>query len=170
MTTTACKTLAVAVALIVLTAGCRSLTGRSAGEFIDNKTTVASVKTKLAAERWHYLTWVDVDANQGTVYLTGNAASEADKARATEVARRANRVERVVNNLVVNDAGQPAASPATVGEGAMTGEVMNVDRTSGQVTLRMADGNTAELRLPPTALRDVNPGDRLSVSVHPSTR
>jgi hypothetical protein len=173
------KTLAVGIALIGLAGGCVSLTGRTAGTTIDNKKMEASVKSKLAADRLRNLTWVDVDANEGVVYLTGNAATPEDKARATEIAMRAKGVTRVVNDIVVNTergagadarrSAAPAASPASA-PGAVTGDVVSVDPGSGNVTLRMPDGNTTQLRLPPASVRDLRPGDRLSVSVSPVAR
>ena len=92
---------ALAVALLVLVGGCRSMTGRSAGQVMDNKMTLASVKTKLAAEKPATLTKVDVDTNKGTVYLTGNVENPAIKERATEIARQVAGVREVVNNLKI---------------------------------------------------------------------
>jgi hyperosmotically inducible protein len=172
--------LAVGILLTGLAGGCVAMTGRTAGTTIDNKKIEASVKAKLAADRVRNLTWVDVDANDGVVYLTGNAATPDDKARATEIAMRTTGVRRVVNDIVVNSERQagaearpsaPAASPASgVAPGAVTGDVVSVDPGSGNVTLRMPDGNTTQLRLPPASVRNVRPGDRLSVSVSPVTR
>jgi hyperosmotically inducible protein len=194
---TAFRAFTLAVALIALTAGCRSMTGRSAGEIVDNKTTVAEVKTKLAADKLHNLTWVNVDANDGVVYLTGNARTAEEKARATEVAQRTKGVKHVVNNIVVNESSTtagtkqprasapsngrstastaPAASPATTsaarpGASSLTGEVTSVDQSSGDVTLRTTDGNSVQLRLPAASVQSVRIGDRLSVSVSTPSR
>jgi hyperosmotically inducible periplasmic protein len=191
---TTVKALAVAVGLIAATSGCQTFTGRSAGEIFDNKTIVGTVKTKLVRDRVLNLAWVDVDAKNGVVYLTGNAETAAQKARATELAEETRGVTRVVNDIVVNsDAATaparsasassnasstarssttaPAASPATTassraGAGAVTGEVVTVDQGTGNVTLRMAGGSDLQLRLPPSSVRNVKPGDRLSVSVN----
>jgi hyperosmotically inducible protein len=193
---TTLKVLAIAVAFIAATSGCRSFTGRSAGEIFDNKTIVGTVKTKLVRDRVANLTWVNVDANDGVVYLTGNAETAAQKARATELAAETRGVKRVVNDIVVNatDADTakaparsasaskasttarsstvaPAASPATTSSsrsaaGSITGEVVTVDQGTGNVTLRMAGGSDLQLRLPPSSVRNVKPGDRLSVSVN----
>jgi hyperosmotically inducible protein len=192
------KALAVAVALIAATSGCQTFTGRSAGEIFDNKTLVGTVKTKLVRDRAQNLTWVDVDAKNGVVYLTGNARTAAQKARATELAEETRGVKRVVNDIVVNSdadtasaparsAGAassstarssttaPAASPATAsssraGAGAVAGEVVTVDHGTGDVTLRMAGSSDLQLRLPPSSVRNVKPGDRLSVSVNAVAR
>ena len=192
------KALAVAVALTAATSGCQTFTGRSAGEIFDNKTVVGTVKTKLVRDRAQNLTWVDVDAKNGVVYLTGNARTAAQKARATELAEETRGVKRVVNDIVVNSDADtasaparsasatssstarssttaPAASPATAsssraGAGAVAGEVVTVDHGTGDVTLRMAGGSDLQLRLPPSSVRNVKPGDRLSVSVNAVAR
>ena len=170
--------LAVVAALLVLTGGCRSMTGRTAGELVDNKLVQAKVKTKLAAAQLRNLSWVNVDVNDRVVYLTGNARTAEDKARATEIAQRVRGVDRVVNDIHVNTAtagarsAAPAASPrtATASASALTGEVVKVDQGSGAVTVRMADGSDVELRLPSSSVRDVRPGDRLSVSINAGSR
>jgi len=173
------KVVAVAVALTAVFGGCRTMTGRSAGELMDNAATTASVKAKLTADRLANLTWVDVDANNGVVYLTGNAATAAQKQRATEIAMRANGVKQVVNNIVVNPAGksraatsdQPSSSPsASPASAPMTAEVVSVDHASGDVSLRMTDGRDLQLRLPPESLANVRAGDRVSVTVSPVAR
>jgi hyperosmotically inducible periplasmic protein len=200
---TTVKVLAVGIALIATTSGCRSFTGRSLGEIFDNKTMVGTVKTKLVRDRVQNLTWVNVDAKDGVVYLTGNAETAAQKARATELAQETNGVKRVVNDIVVNSATDtasaparpapaasttssasstarssttsPAASPATTSSsraaaGTISGEVLTVDQGTGNVTLRMAGGSDLQLRLPPSSVRNVKPGDRLSVSVNSVAR
>jgi osmotically-inducible protein OsmY len=89
-----------ALAMIVaVTAGCTAMTGKSAGDNVDDAQITTAVKTKLAGEKMATLTKVDVDTNKGTVYLTGNVESAAVKARATELARSVSGVREVVNNL-----------------------------------------------------------------------
>lgn len=196
---TTVKVLAIAVALIATTSGCRSFTGRSAGEIFDNKTIVGTVKTKLVRDHLQNLTWVDVDAKDGVVYLTGNAQTAAQKARATELAAETRGVKRVVNDIVVTSGDvdtakapaasasssasstarssttAPSASPATTSASrsaaaTITGEVVTVDQGTGSVTLRMASGSDMQLRLPPSSVRNVKPGDRLSVAVNAVAR
>jgi hyperosmotically inducible periplasmic protein len=93
--------LLVLVMLVAVTAGCTAMTGKSAGQNVDDATITAQVKTKLAAEKPATLTKVDVDTNQGTVYLTGNVENATVKARATELARQVAGVRDVVNNLKI---------------------------------------------------------------------
>jgi hyperosmotically inducible protein len=95
------RSMLVLVMVVAVTAGCTSMTGKSAGENVDDASITASVKSKLAAEKVATLTKVDVDTNKGTVYLTGNVENPAIKARATELARQVAGVREVVNNLKV---------------------------------------------------------------------
>jgi hyperosmotically inducible periplasmic protein len=95
------RSMLVLVMLMAVTVGCTSMTGKSAGQNVDDATITASVKTKLAAEKPATLTKVDVDTNKGTVYLTGNVETPAIKERATELARQVAGVRDVVNNLKI---------------------------------------------------------------------
>jgi hyperosmotically inducible protein len=102
MTRSHWKSLAVLLAaLTVLAVGCRSTTGQSVGEKIDDKALLASVKTKLVADRAANLTHVNVDVANGTVYLTGNVDSTEQKTRAEQIAREVKGVRSVVNNLQI---------------------------------------------------------------------
>ena len=93
----------VAVLLVMLSvvAGCQSMTGKTAGESIDDATITASVKAKLVADKPSNLIRVDVDTNNATVYLNGVVESAEQKARAEQLAWQAKGVKSVVNNLQV---------------------------------------------------------------------
>jgi hyperosmotically inducible protein len=95
------RALLVLVVLVALAAGCTTMTGKTAGQNLDDATVTAEVKAKLAHEQVATLTKIHVDTNQGTVYLTGNVESEAMRARAAELARQVAGVREVVNNLKV---------------------------------------------------------------------
>ena len=82
-------------------AGCQAMTGKTAGQNVDDATLTSSVKTKLAADKLSSLTRVDVDTNNGTVYLNGVVESPDQRARAQELASQVNGVNKVVNNLQV---------------------------------------------------------------------
>jgi len=91
------------VILGVLAAGCRSSsTGRTVGDAVDDKTILASVKSKLVADKPSNLTKVNVDVTNGTVYLSGNVESAEQKARAERLAQETKGVRSVVNNLQVS--------------------------------------------------------------------
>ena len=87
--------------LVMATAACESMAGKSAGTNVDDATITASVKSKLVADRAANLTRVDVDTNGATVYLNGTVDSPEQKARAEQLARQAQGVKSVVNNLQV---------------------------------------------------------------------
>jgi hypothetical protein len=166
---------------LTLTVGCRSMTGQSLGTNIDNKTTTATVKTQLAAERLQNLGWVDVDTNAGTVYLSGTASTQAQKQRAEEIARNVDGVKKVVNNIQVKPAAatsstsqsnqstaaaSPSAAAATSGAAMhrynATGEVVSIDRAMGHVTIQ-SDNGQVMLNVPESALQDIKVGDRVAV-------
>jgi hyperosmotically inducible protein len=90
---------ALIVALVLVTAACQSMTGKSAGTNVDDATITASVKSKLVADKASNLTRVDVDTNNGTVYLNGTVESPEQKTRAEQLAWQASGVKSVVNNL-----------------------------------------------------------------------
>jgi len=97
----AVRTLAVLLVIVAAVGSCRSVTGKSAGNSIDDATITASVKTKLVADKASNLTRVDVDTNNGTVYLNGTVDSAEHKSRAEQLAWQAKGVKSVVNNLQV---------------------------------------------------------------------
>lgn len=105
---------AVVLAILVGTAGCRSLTGRSVGQWVDDRTITARVKTRLAETSAANFTRIHVDTYEGTVYLTGGVETLEMKRRVEEIAGKVPNVALVVNNLHVVRS-MPAASPPTEG-------------------------------------------------------
>lgn len=95
------KVVAVLLVILSLAAGCRSLTGKTAGQNVDDATITASVKSKLVADTAANLTRVNVDTNNATVYLNGTVETAEQKARAEQLAWQASGVKSVVNNLQV---------------------------------------------------------------------
>ena len=93
--------LTVALAFLLFMTGCQALTGETMGENIDDSYITGSVKTKLASDRLVSLTRVEVETNNGIVYLTGEVETAAEKSRAGTVAAQVKGVKRVVNNLQV---------------------------------------------------------------------
>jgi hyperosmotically inducible periplasmic protein len=95
------RSIAVVLVLVSALAGCQTMTGKSAGENVNDASITAAVKSKLAAEKVSTLTRIDVDTNQGTVYLNGTVESADMKTRAADLARQVSGVKDVVNNLKV---------------------------------------------------------------------
>jgi hyperosmotically inducible protein len=95
------------IALVLI--GCQTVTGRSAGRYIDDQTISAEVKGKLVADRLANLTRVNVTTQNGVVYLTGNADTLDRAQRAADLARSVKGVHDVVNQIQV-----AATSPSVV--------------------------------------------------------
>lgn len=101
------------LALALVGAGCRSLTGRSMGRWVDDQTISVGVKTQLATLRtFPATTHVKVDTFEGTVYLSGVVDSDDTRRRLEALAREVPGVEQVVTNLTVRQ-GVGAASPSS---------------------------------------------------------
>lgn len=79
--------------------GCQAMTGRTAGQTVDDAGITAAAKTKLAADRVSSLTRIDGDTTRGTVYLSGVVESLDQKAQAEQIAAQVGGVNGVVNNL-----------------------------------------------------------------------
>lgn len=95
------RRIAIVLILALVTVACQSMTGKTAGTNVDDATITASVKSKLVADRVANLTRVDVDTNNGTVYLNGTVETPEQKVRAEQLAWQAKGVKSVVNNLQV---------------------------------------------------------------------
>lgn len=89
------------LALFLSTSGCTSMTGESAGQYVDDSTITATVKTKLAADKLGTLTRVGVDTTNQVVSLNGTVDTQQEKQRAEELARQVGGVKAVKNNLQI---------------------------------------------------------------------
>jgi hyperosmotically inducible periplasmic protein len=96
---TAVRAIALMLVLAATLSACGSM--KSGGASVDDATITASVKSKLVADKASNLTRVDVDTNNGTVYLNGTVDSAEQKSRAERLAWQAQGVKSVVNNLQV---------------------------------------------------------------------
>ena len=86
------------------TTGCsHSPYKRSSGEYLDDQTLTARVKSALFADPNVSGFQVNVDAYKGVVSLSGFVDTAAQKARAEDVARQVNGVRQVQNNLSVRE-------------------------------------------------------------------
>jgi osmotically-inducible protein OsmY len=83
--------------------GCTAMTGESAGQYVDDSTITASVKSKLAADKVGSLTRIDVVTTDKVVSLNGIVGSSQDKARAEQLAKQVGGVRGVKNNLQVQE-------------------------------------------------------------------
>jgi osmotically-inducible protein OsmY len=92
------KSIGLVLVLLGILAGCQAMTGRTAGENVDDATVTSTVKARLAQDT---LTRVDVDTTSGVVALNGVVSTAQDRSRAEEVARGVGGVKKVINNLQV---------------------------------------------------------------------
>lgn len=95
------KILPMVLLFLLVLFGCQAMTGKTAGQNIDDAAITASVKSTLVADKAANLTRVDVDTNGGVVYLNGTVENADQKSRAEQLARRVDGVRRVVNNLQI---------------------------------------------------------------------
>ena len=84
---------------------CTAMTGKSAGRNVDDASITTAVKTKLATEHVSSLSRIDVDTDNGVVYLNGVVPTSAEKSQAARVADSVGGVRKVVNNLQVQPSG-----------------------------------------------------------------
>jgi hypothetical protein len=150
--------------------GCQTTTGRSAGAVVDDSSTTASVKSKLVADRPANLTAVGVDTVNGVTYLTGVVETPQQRIRAEQLAWQASGVRQVVNNIQVQPppvAAVPSASPSAtvVTRRALVGTVSSVDPARSQVTVNTGTEQLL-LQLPAGVVRDLRPGDQISLDVN----
>jgi DNA-binding response OmpR family regulator len=91
-----------AVALLaVALSGCQAMTGRTAGQNVDDARISTAVQATLTSDKASNFTRIDVDTTNGVVYLNGTVQSTEQKARAEQLAGRVDGVKKVVNNLQV---------------------------------------------------------------------
>jgi len=91
----------IALAALLFLGGCTSMTGRTAGQNVDDASITASVKAKLAADKASSLTRIDVDTTNQVVALNGVVESADQKAKAEQLASQVSGVKKVQNNLQV---------------------------------------------------------------------
>ena len=95
------KRLAVTLALLFFMTGCQAMTGQTMGENIDDSYITGAVKTQLASDKMVSLTRVEVETNNGIVYLTGQVQTAEQRSHIGSLASQVKGVRQVVNNLQV---------------------------------------------------------------------
>lgn len=89
------------LAVFILLTGCQAMTGKTAGQNVDDAAISTSVQSTLTADKLSNFTRIDVDTNRGIVALNGTVRTAENKARAEQLARRVDGVRGVVNNLQI---------------------------------------------------------------------
>jgi len=95
------KRLTVTLVVLFFMTGCQALTGQTMGENIDDSYITGAVKTQLASDKLVSLTRVEVETNNGVVYLTGQVQTAEQRSHIGSLASQVKGVKRVVNNLQV---------------------------------------------------------------------
>jgi hyperosmotically inducible periplasmic protein len=95
------KISSVVLAALLVISGCTSMTGQTAGQYVDDSTITASVKAKLVGDKTANLTRIDVDTTNQVVTLNGIVESADQKTKAEQLARQVGGVKGVKNNLQV---------------------------------------------------------------------
>ena len=86
--------------LMVLTA-CESMTGKTAGQNLDDITLTASIQAKLMEDKLSNFSRINVDTDRSVVSLNGVVRTAEDKSRAEKLARQVEGVTTVNNNLQI---------------------------------------------------------------------
>ena len=97
----AIKRLAGTLVVLFFMTGCQAMTGQTMGETIDDSYITSAVKTKLASDKIGSLTRVEVETNNGVVYLTGQVQTAEQRSHVGSLTSQVKGVKRVVNNLQV---------------------------------------------------------------------
>ncbi|NNF17249.1 MAG: BON domain-containing protein [Gammaproteobacteria bacterium] len=74
---------------------------RPAGQILDDGTITASVKTRLAADKYVPALKINVDTYQGVVTLNGKVTSYVERNQAEKVASSVKGVKQVINKLEI---------------------------------------------------------------------
>jgi len=97
----AVKRLAVTLAVLFFMTGCQAMTGQTMGETMDDSYITGAVKTQLASDKMASLTRVEVETNNGVVYLTGQVQTAEQRSHIGSLTSQVKGVKRVVNNVQV---------------------------------------------------------------------
>lgn len=100
------------------TSGEAAKSGSTVGKFIDDATVTTRVKSRFAQDDQVSAMNIGVETNDGVVQLSGYAGSEAEKARAAEIASQVPDVRSVQNNITIRSEGGSTAPGSGTGSGS----------------------------------------------------
>lgn len=170
------------VSLLILTA-CQAMTGKTAGQTIDDATLTASVQGKLTADKLSNFSRINVDTDRSVVSLNGVVRSVEEKSRAEDLARQVAGVRNVNNNLQIQSlAGNMTSVPeGKAGDTQMNDEMeggrsQRVEAIKGEVLriegdsyfVKGEDGKEVRLHSDQTTQKtgDINQGDRIEAQMN----
>jgi hyperosmotically inducible protein len=91
-----------AALLVVLMSGCGVFSGQqTTGEYVDDATITTRVKARFVEDPTVNALRLSVETMQGTVQLSGFAASAAERERAGQIAREVPGVRSVRNDVIL---------------------------------------------------------------------
>jgi hyperosmotically inducible protein len=153
--------------VIVLTA-CESMTGKTAGQSLDDATVTASVQAKLTKDKLSNFSRINVDTDRNVVSLNGVVQTVEDKSRAEDLARQVTGVSDVNNNLQIQslaDAMTSESEPSQRVEG-IKGEVSRIEGDTYFV--RGESGKEVRLHTDDTTQKTgaIHEGDRIEAQMN----
>jgi hyperosmotically inducible protein len=97
------RSLVIIICLLVLVAAvsCRSMTGRSAGEVVDDTTITTAINAKIVEDPDLSYLKINVNSFQGDVTLSGVVPSKAAEERLIKMAKEVKGVKSVTSNLKI---------------------------------------------------------------------
>ncbi len=91
------------------------------GQYVDDSAVTAKVKARFAEDQQVSAMRINVETLKGTVQLSGFAATEAEKARAAQIARGVAGVADVRNDIVVRAGGSANAGSGSTSSAGSSG-------------------------------------------------
>ena len=89
--------------IVTVVSGCASVTGRTAGELVDDSIITTEINAKIIKDSdLHYLK-IDVSSFEGNVTLTGEVLTKEVEERLTRYAREVKGVKSVKSNLLIEE-------------------------------------------------------------------
>src|SRR5688572_25573358 len=157
---------------LMLMTGCESMTGKTAGQNIDDATMTASVQAKLTGDKMSNFSRINVDTDRSVVSLNGVVRTVEEKSAAEDLARQVAGVRNVNNNLQVQALAEGGTQMNEEMEGkpsqrvqAIKGEVSRVEGENYFV--KAEDGKEVRLHTDDTTQKtgDINQGDRIEAQM-----
>ncbi len=89
------------IIIVLMSSGCASLTGRTAGEIIDDSTITSAINVKIIQDPELKYLKINVDSFRGHVTLTGTVPNKRAEDRLVEIAKSVKGVKSVKTNLII---------------------------------------------------------------------
>jgi osmotically-inducible protein OsmY len=97
------KKLSISIILMIMLSSCASLTGRTAGELIDDQSISNEIHLKIVQDPDIHYFHINVDTFRGNVTLTGVAPSKEAEQRLVEIIKMIRGVKSVTSSLSIDE-------------------------------------------------------------------